>query len=87
LDTAACGPFSHDRSGNKGARYGRPHLAGFEKILGYKDFTQEQLREIFWDNREDFEALASLLYEAHEGELLTITLTSAGKPADLEHRE
>ena len=30
-------------------------LAGFEKILGYKDFTQEQLREIFWDNREDFE--------------------------------
>jgi hypothetical protein len=48
-------------------------LAGFEKLLGRKNFTSEELRVIFRDKREDFEALASLLCDADEGEPLVIT--------------
>jgi hypothetical protein len=48
-------------------------LAGFEKLLGRKNFTSEELRVIFRDKREDFEALASLLCDADESEPLVIT--------------
>ena len=51
-------------------------LAGFEKLVGRKSFTQKELQVIFRDNREDCEALASLLYEAHEGEPLAISVTT-----------
>jgi hypothetical protein len=48
-------------------------LAGFEKLLGRRNFTSEELRVIFRDKREDCEALASLLYDADEGEPMVIT--------------
>jgi len=39
-------------------------LAGFQKILGRKNFSPQELRVVFQDNREDCEALANLLYDA-----------------------
>jgi hypothetical protein len=50
--------------------------AGFEKIVGRKSFTQEELQTIFQDNRADFEALASFLYDADEGEPVVLTAVS-----------
>ena len=53
--------------------------AGFEKILGRKNLTSEEMLEIFGDHRIDFEALASMLYEAQAGDALTITITAASE--------
>ena len=47
-------------------------IAGFEKITGRKNFSQEQMQTVFHDNREDFETLASLLYESQPGDILII---------------
>jgi hypothetical protein len=51
--------------------------AGFEKVLGRKNFTSEEMLAVFGDHRVDFEALASMLYEAQAGDALTITITTA----------
>ena len=59
-------------------------LAGVEKILGRKGLTLEELRRTFYDNRRDFEAMASLLYEVEGGEVLTITVAPA---SDLDQNE
>jgi len=53
--------------------------AGFEKILGRKNLTSEEMLEIFGNHRIDFEALASMLYEARAGDALTITITAASE--------
>jgi len=36
--------------------------------------SQNRMRAVFHDNREDFEALASRLYEADPGEVMAITV-------------
>jgi hypothetical protein len=51
--------------------------AGFAKMLGRKDLTSEEMLVIFRDYRADFEALASLIYEAQAGDALIITVTAA----------
>ena len=61
--------------------------AGFERILGRKIFTLEQMQEVFHDNREDFERLASVLYECNAGDVLTITITPALESTGLASRE
>ena len=60
-------------------------LAGFERILGRKNFTPEELQVIFRDNREDFEALASLLYDADEGEPMVITVNPGSRIEPIEN--
>ena len=47
--------------------------AGFEKVLGRKNFTSEEMAEIFGDHRADFEALANMIYEAEAGDTIIIT--------------
>ena len=49
-------------------------LAGFQKILGGKSVTPDELRVIFQDNREACEALATILFDADDGEPLDITV-------------
>ena len=61
--------------------------AGFEKLLGRKIFTLEQMKAVFHDNREDFERLASVLYECKAGDVLTITITPARESTGLASRE
>jgi Protein of unknown function (DUF1488) len=61
--------------------------AGFEKILGRKNLTVEQMQVVFHDHREDFERLANLLYECHAGDVLTITITPAGDATGIASRE
>jgi hypothetical protein len=53
--------------------------AGFEKILGRKNFISEKMLAIFGDHRVDFEALASMLYEAQAGDVLIITVAAASE--------
>jgi hypothetical protein len=48
-------------------------LAGFQKILGGKDVTSQELRVVFQENREGCEALANLLYEADVGEPVVLS--------------
>ena len=48
-------------------------LAGFQKLLGRKNVPPEELRAVFRDNREDCEALANLLYDADEGEPVSLS--------------
>jgi hypothetical protein len=60
-------------------------LAGFEKILGRRDYTQEELQALFQQNRNDFEVLASLLYDADDGEPLIVTVTPASGARRLGH--
>jgi len=55
-------------------------LAGLVKVLGRTDFTVVQLQAIFQNNREDFEALASLLYEAQAGETMLIAPSGQEAP-------
>ena len=61
--------------------------AGFERILGRKIFTLEQMQTVFHDNREDFERLASVLYECKAGDVLTITITPAREATGIASRE
>ena len=59
-------------------------LAGFNKILGRGNLTQEELRTVFRDNREDFEKLASLLYESRQGDTIVMTTTLSRDAAHAE---
>lgn len=61
--------------------------AGFEKILGCKIFTLEQMQKVFHDNRVDFERLASVLYECKAGDVLTITINPSREALDIAKRE
>jgi len=54
-------------------------LAGFQKILGRRNFTQHELQDIFRESRDDLEALASFLYDADEGQPITITVTPVSR--------
>jgi Protein of unknown function (DUF1488) len=61
-------------------------LAGFRKVFGLKKVSQDKMRKIFWDYREDFEALASLLYEADAGYAMIITIQPATSRAEAGNR-
>ena len=58
-------------------------LAGFQKILGRKNFSPQELRVVFQDNREDCEALANLLYDADDGE--PVVLGDQIEALEVEH--
>ena len=61
--------------------------AGFEKVLGRKIFTLEQMQAVFHDNREDFEKMAGVLYECKAGDVLTITIAPAHEAIDITSTE
>ena len=62
-------------------------VAGFAKIFGRRDFTQQELQSIFRNNREDFERLASLLYECQEGDTIVMNATLPSEAAQAENRD
>jgi len=61
--------------------------AGFEKVLGRKTFTLEQMQTVFHDNREDFEEMANVLYLCKTGEVLTIAIAPAREAIDIASTE
>ena len=74
MDTLIRRAFSNAHNKDRATVVCIQTLAGFRKLLGLANCSQDRMRVVLHDNREDFEALASLLYEADAGEPMTITV-------------